>query len=109
MPLIHHLKVFLVILIIINIIILIINSIILIMINSIIIYITTIIIIITTGLLAIIITTIIIIIKVSSSVASLALTGPRLAIGFNNGAVEVRGSSNYHYNDKSVQIILCSV
>ena len=33
--------------------------------------------------------TIIIITKVSSSVASLALTGSRLAIGFNCGAVEV--------------------
>ena len=35
-----------------------------------------------------------IMIKVSSSVASLALTGSRLAIGFNCGAVEVLSPHN---------------
>ena len=42
------------------------------------------------GLFVIVPIMIIINTKVSSSVASLALTGPRLAIGFNNGAVEVK-------------------
>ena len=53
----------------------------------------------------IIIIIIIIMIKVSSSVASLALTGSRLAIGFNCGAVEVLIPHN-DYDDHDVMVSL---